>query len=291
MSLHIVSTDTLTKMIHDRFIEEVSAGKGLIKKISLFEISLPSIVAFLAFALILIVFKIEFYYSTLPTALVVVFLLIRKSRENPLRSLEWTNPNLRERLRTAYDNRNKDNFIVRDLMRDMSKELLNMNTDRLLNFQRTTVYISITVALVFILLVLTFTGFEGISPLLGGPSSSAGGGGGGSSTDSSGGGGGGSDDSSSQETSPESGAGGGEATNIYSDRSIARIEGEELELELHPEYGGENEIGGEETRGQEEVNEIRNTFVQSTAAESYTENIPTRLEEIVRNYFQRLTEE
>ena len=279
-------------MIHDKFIEEVSEGRGLVKKIYLFEIMLPSAIAFLVFAILFIFFKTEFYYSAIPTAFVVAFLVFRKFRENPLRALERANPNLRERLRTAYDNRREDNFIVRDLMRDMSRELLNINTERLLNFQRTTVYISIIIVLIFILLLLTFMNFEGLGPILGEPSASSGGGaggGGGVGTDSSGGGGRG--ESSSEETSPQSGAGGGEATDIYSDRSVARIEGEELELELHPEYGGENEIGEEETGGQGAVNEVRETFVQSTAAESYTENIPTRLEEIVRNYFQKLTEE
>jgi len=267
-------------MIHDRFIEEVSKGRGLVKKISLFDITLPSVVAFLAFALILIVFKIEFYYSVIPTAFVIAFFAFRKHKENPLRALERTNPNLRERLRTAYDNRSKDNFIVRDLMRDMSKELLNINTDRLLNFQKTTVYVSIIIVLVFILLALTFLDFQGVDNLGDSPSGSGGGSGGGTSTD-----------ISNQQTSPDSSAGVRASTDIYGDRSVATIEGEELELELHPEYGGENEIGEEETMGEGEVNNVRSTFVQSTAAESYTENIPTRLEEIVRTYFQRLTEE
>ncbi|MBN2518853.1 MAG: hypothetical protein JXB14_08435 [Candidatus Altiarchaeota archaeon] len=279
-------------MIQDRFIEQVSQGVGLVKKLRLFELFLPLTVVFLLFSLILILFGEEFYYAAIPTAFVAVALTLKKIKGSPIRSLEGANPKLRERLRTAYDNRQSDNFIVRDLMRDVSEDLLNMDTDRLLNLQRATLYISLIIILIFLLLAMVFVGFEGI-PGLGGSSSNYGGSGGagGGGSDSSGGGGGGSGGDAEKETSPEMGAGMGGPKNIYSDVSMATIEGEELELELHPEYGGENRIGSEKPKGQEALGEVRSTFVQSTAAESYTENIPTRVEEIVRNYFQKLTEE
>lgn len=277
-------------MLKEKLEEQISDLLRSLWDISIFYYALLFVLLLLASSIALITFKIPYIYAFIPAGIATVFVYLRQRGADHIRDLERGNTSLRERLRTAYDNRFRDNVIVNDLMRGVIGDLKEVNTDTFLNLRRTTIYVVASIVLVFLLLLLQFTGFGGFDlPFIG--DSTKGGLGGGGQSPGGGSGGGGSGGSGEDQSSPENSVGQSQAGEIYSDRSIAQIEGEEMQLELFPEYGGETEIGEEGAQNQEAINEIQNRYVQSTAAQSYSENIPTQLEEIVRKYFEKLTEQ
>ena len=251
---------------------------------SAFFVMLIFLIAFLVFSVIGIDFQWAFAVALVGFA---VILIKNKSRLSALRTLESGNPKLREKLRTAHDNKGTDNVIVASLVEDVSKDLKAFDNSAFFDVKKTSTYIFLSILLVFLLLSMMFVGFEGldISIILGSSSSSGGGtGGGGSGAGGSGSGGAGED------TDPQGGLGSASA-DIYGAPSIAIIEGQEIEMEIHPEYGGESGLNEEESTSSEAVEGIRNSFVYGSAAESYSENIPVQLEEVVRAYFEKVTAE
>jgi hypothetical protein len=248
-----------------------------------FFVMLIFLIALLVFSLIGVDFQWSFAVALLGF---VIILLKNKSPLSALKTLEEGNPGLREKLRTANDNKGKSNVIVDSLVEDVRKDLKSFDNSAFFDVKKTSSYIFLSIILVFLLLSMMFVGFEGmdISIMLGSSSSSDGAsGGGGSGAGGSGSGGAGED------TDPQGGLGSASA-DIYGAPSIAIIEGQEISMEIHPEYGGESGVGGESTSS-EAVNVIRSSFVYGSAAESYSENIPVQLEEVVRSYFEKVTAE
>ena len=274
----------------DGFEERIHANLIKMRKISLFRYALIFITSLLVAFLILFILGVWVYLAFIPACLIVVVLyLLGRRYLNPIKEMERGNPVLEERLRTAYDNREKDNIITRGLVREVSYDLNDVSGDAFINMKRVNTYVAVSIIVVFILLFLLFAGFGGLG--LGGLFGAGGGGRGGTQGEGSGtgGGGGGMADVGDMESSQETSIGQGPPENIYGDQSIAQIEGQDMELEMHPEYG---EYGDFDMRGDEGgADEIRKGFVQATAAESYTENIPVELESVVRKYFERLAEE
>lgn len=274
---------------------ELRVGKAasLLLDISLFEYALVFITAFLASLLLLAVFGISIFHSFVPAAAAVVMAYIArraKDKTSTLEKIERGNPLLKDSLRAAYDNRKNDNLIVRELVRDVSYNLEDLQTDSYLSLRRTNFYVITSIILVFLILGLMFIGFEGL-----GLTGFFGGGGGGSgssesNSQGSGSGGGGTEGSGDTKDSQDTSIGQGGPQDIYGDVSIARIEGNDMDIEIHPEYGEGNEIADSDDSGGRAA-EIQEGFIQATAAESYVENIPAELEGAVRRYFEKLVEE
>ncbi len=260
-------------------------------KINLFRYTVMFITLLLLNSLLLFLAGIWIYASLFPALIIVMIIyLLEKRHVDPLIKMEEGNPALEERLRAAYDNRGRDNVIVHSLIREVNCELNDLDEEAFINMRRVSTYVGVSVVVVFILLSLLFTGFKGFS--LGALLGSGGGGGGDGMTGEGSGtgqGGGGLSGQGETQSSEETSIGQGPPKDIYGEPSIARIEGQDLELEMHPEYGeyGDFDMDGSTDR----VEEIRSGFIQGTATESYTENIPMELESMVRKYFEKLTEE
>jgi hypothetical protein len=273
------------------FERKLNEVLGLIWDIKIFDYAVVFIMCLLISVLVLFVLGISIYYSFIPSAVIVAGIYIVKGRnEDHIQIMEGGNPALKERLETAYDNRKReDNFIVRELMREVTADLNNIHSDAFLDIKRVNSYVAVSVIVVFILLSLLFLGFEGVG-LPGLFGSFGGGDGGNSGTGSgSGGGGGGAEDAGDVETAQDKSIGKGPPQDIYADRSIAKIEGQELEMEIHPEYG-EQEGVDQTASSRGKAEDIAEGFVQATAAESYDEDIPVELESVVRKYFEKLAE-
>ena len=271
------------------FESRISDAIGGIWDIYLFEYILTLITAFLVLSVAFFIFGIEFYYAVVPTLILAVVLYVRgKNAYEALKEVEKGNPELEDKLLAAYDNKDKDNFIVRELVRDVSYDLDYVNNEAFVNVKKINTYVMVCIISVFLLLFLLFSDFEGLGfdGLLGG-----GGGSGGTQGDGSGSGsgGGGTGEEGDVESSQDLQSNPGPSQDIYGDSSTAKIDGQDTELEIHPEYGENGDFDSEESEGGDRVNEIREGFTQATAAETYTENIPVEMEEVVRSYFEKIT--
>jgi len=274
--------------------EKLSGPLTALWDITLFSYALMAITVFLVFVLILMIFGIPVYYAFAPAlGLVVVAYLRFRGRYDPVREIEKGNIGLKERLSAAYDNREKGNVIVRDLVREVSYYLDNINTSAFLDRERTNTYVIVSIIIVFILLSLMFMGLEGFGGggLFGGGGGTGGSGSGASGSGGGGGGSGGQGAAGESPASQEMQIGAGSNQDIFGDSSIAQIEGQDLELEIHPEYGETQEFDFEEPQGGNAGQGMAEGYIQATAAESYTENIPVALESAVRNYFEQLAED
>lgn len=259
--------------------------------ITIFNYALLFITSFLASVLVFIVLKIWPYFAFAPATGAVILVYARKERHKRVMDIiERGNPALKERLKTAYDNRDKDNLIVRELTREVNYDLENVDSGVFVSLKRTNTYVGVSVVIVFLLLFLLFSGFEGIglSGLFGG---GGGGGGGGSSSSSSSSGGSGADQGEEDTSSQDISTGTAQTKDIYGDSSMAKIEGTDVELEIHPEYGEQGTIDAGQGENQDGAEEIRSGFVQATAADPYSDDIPVELENVVRKYFEKLSED
>jgi len=277
-------------MKSEKFEDRIHNTLDMVWDISLFNYALLFITAFLVSALILIFFGFDYVLAFVPATIIVIFEYVHGKRGfKPIRTIEKGNPRLRERLSAAYDNKDKDNFIVRELVREVGYDLNNINTEKFVDLKRTNFQIIVSIIAVFLLLFLLLSDFEGLGlPDIMGFS---GGGTGDSTSDTTGGTGGGSGNAGDVETGQTLTAGIGTPQSIYGDSSMARIEGEDMELEIHPGYGEGGDFDSEKDEDQEKVEEIKDTYAKATAAESYTENIPVELEGVVRRYFEKLAED
>lgn len=275
------------------FEERLHHNLDTIWDIALFNYALLFITSFLVFGVVSVLLGFLVYYGAIPAVILVSTIFLRRRRvENHIRTVEKGNPILEERLSAAYDNIENDNFIVRGLVREVCSDLNKVKTDSFLNMSKIKRYVGISIICVFILLFLLLSGYEGLG--LGGflGSGSGGDGGGNQGTGSgSGAGGGGMGEEGDSPTTQQTSIGQGPPQDIYGDSSIAQIEGDELELEMHPEYGegGDFDFEDDERRGN--IENIVNGFTQATVAETYSENIPVEMENVVRNYFEKLAEE
>jgi len=276
----------------DIITEKLQAPLRALWDISLFGYALLFIFAFLASVLFCLLFGVGIHFAFLPPVVAIVALYIKDSRSaDALKAVEKGNRALRERLSAAYDNRDKENLVVKELVREVAYDLDDVRTDAFMDRGRTNAFIIGSIIIVFILISLLFAGFEGFGgPGLFGGSGGTGSGGSEGQGTGGGSGGGGANEAGEEESSQETTIGAGPRQDIYGDASIAQIEGQDLELEIHPEYGETSEFDNEVPEGGEAVQNIRAGFVQATAAESYTENIPVELEDSVREYFERLAE-
>lgn len=257
--------------------------------ISLFNYSLLFITVFLVFVLVFALLDVWIYLSLLPAgATVLASYLLKRRGERPLQTLEMGNPALRDRLSAAYDNKGKGNIVVKELIRDTSYYLDDLRTDAFFDVRKTEAYIAVSIIVVFILLSLMFfgPGGFGLPGLFGGDGSSGSEGTSSGNSENSGSIEGSSDIPQTEDVT----LGTGPPQDIYGTPSIAKIEGKDMDLEMHPEYGEEGGVGSNLDTGQS-ASQVASGTVQSTAAEAYRETIPVELEGAIRQYFEKLAEE
>src|SRR3989337_1886027 len=103
------------------FINKLKEIKGAILRLRIFETLLDALLIFLFFGLIFLPLGIRVAYAFIPS---FTYLLFRASRSaNTLKLIEEKYPNFRERLDTAYDNREKKGIVVKDLSDRISGEM------------------------------------------------------------------------------------------------------------------------------------------------------------------------
>jgi hypothetical protein len=204
----------------------------------------------------------------------------RKEKKDAIKLIEENFPALRERLRTAYDNRDKENIIVKDLLGGVIIDLKPIKPSSLLN--RRLVIIGIGAML------LTGSGstyiavtdyHTDITPtVLGGviedlPFS-------------------GSDsDLVSVEENGGTSADKQDNNELFGEPAVIVVEGKEVDLKIPPG-------AGQGFTSQEDANQTNESFVQSDmynpeaiASQSYYENLPEGYRSVIQSYFEQLAEE
>jgi hypothetical protein len=302
----------------DPINSRVTDARFEIVKIRTFSVILEAVILFtlcaVAFSLtgvnITLGFMPAFAYFMLKFAVIV------RDRRT-ISSIVLKYPALDERLQTAYDNRKESNVLVERLILDVSKRLDDLHSSAFMSGKGVFVRVFVIVILMFALLSIHLVEIQQaglhfrtdmektINDLTNGGEDVTGSGhmssgndkeynqsqyGNKKETEKVGGGPGGKAPGFSE--GPLGGQGGGtgenDNPNLYGAPTSARIEGQNVKMEVHPEYGGEVDI--EDTRKPSDTRPFSGVDTVDTAASDRSQD-PVEYEEVIRNYFQKLSDE
>ena len=296
-------------------IDKVKEARILFIGLRAYKLLLDFIMGFLLTAVFLQILGVTLFVALVPAAFYFVIQLIRELRRTDIVShLESRYGNLRERLSTAYENRGRSNIIIDDLMRDVSTRLEDVESSSFVESKALTIRTIATIFLAFLLFTVTVMDFRGfllglindntdlsntinnakegytneLQALMGerwegsnwttedekeklGAQS------------------GGQRPGYGQGPVPGSGLGVGSETSsdIYGKASVASIEGQNLDFQLHPEYGGSIEV--QESTGKIKASDLTITNVESADTCDDCAVGPEH-EDIVRRYFEKISE-
>lgn len=205
----------------------------------------------------------------------------RAKRKDAISLIEEKYPVLKERMRTAYDNRDTDNIIVRDLIGGVIIDSKPVKPSVFLNRKKLAKDILITVFAVALLAYVAHTGYQApFGPL---------------------------DMSEVIDTIPfpgsgsdlvsvdENGGTSGDQQNndgLFGEPAVIIVEGKEVDLKIPP---GAGQGFTSQEDGEQRDNE---SFIQSDiynpeaiASQAYYENLPEGYRSVIQSYFEQLAEE
>jgi hypothetical protein len=204
----------------------------------------------------------------------------RADKKDAISFIEEKYPVLRERMRTAYDNRDTDNIIVRDLIGGVIIDSKPVKSSVFLNRKKLAKDLLLTVFAVTLLAYVAQTGYQTtISPTdfsevietISFPGS----------------------DSDLVSVEENGGTSGDPQNNeeLFGEPAVIVIEGTEVDLKIPPG-------AGQGFTSQEEGEQNNKSFVQSgiygsdpTASQAYYENLPEGYRSVIQSYFEQLAEE
>lgn len=201
-------------------------------------------------------------------------------KKDAISFIEEKYPVLKERMRTAYDNRNTDNIIVRDLIGGVIIDSRPVNSSVFLNRKKLAKDVLVTVFAVVVLAYVAQTGYQTtFSPT---------------------------DFSEVIENLPFSGSNsdivsveenGGTSSDpqdnseLFGEPAVIVVEGKDVDLKIPPG-------AGQGFTSQEEGEQNNESFIQSDiynpeaiASQTYYENLPEGYRSVIQSYFEQLAEE
>lgn len=205
---------------------------------------------------------------------------LRAEKKDAISFIEEKYPVLKERMRTAYDNRNTDNIIVRDLIGGVIIDSRPVNSSVFLNRKKLAKDVLVTVFAVVVLAYVAQTGYQTtFSPT---------------------------DFSEVIENLPFSGSNsdivsveenGGTSSDpqdnseLFGEPAVIVVEGKDVDLKIPPG-------AGQGFTSQEEGEQNNESFIQSDiynpeaiASQTYYENLPEGYRSVIQSYFEQLAEE
>ena len=205
---------------------------------------------------------------------------LRAEKKDAISFIEEKYPVLKERMRTAYDNRNTDNIIVRDLIGGVIIDSRPVNSSVFLNRKKLAKDVLVTVFAVVVLAYVAQTGYQTtFSPT---------------------------DFSEVIENLPFAGSNsdlvsveenGGTSSDpqdnseLFGEPAVIVVEGKDVDLKIPPG-------AGQGFTSQEEGEQNNESFIQSDiynpeaiASQTYYENLPEGYRSVIQSYFEQLAEE
>ncbi|WP_410507330.1 hypothetical protein RSJ42_10935 [Methanosarcina hadiensis] len=219
---------------------------------------------------------IDFVLSVILTAI----RYFRAEKKDAITLMEEKYPVLKERMRTAYDNRDTDNIIVRDLIGGVIIDSKPVESSVFLNRKKLAKNALLTVFAVVVLAYVAQTGYQTtISPTdLNGiiedlPFSGS--------------------DSDIVSVEENGGTSSDPQNNseLFGEPAVIVVEGRDVDLKIPPG-------AGQGFTSQEEGEQSNDSFIQSDmynpeaiASQSYYENLPEGYRSVIQSYFEQLAEE
>ncbi len=297
--------------MNDNLMARFRELNGLSKKMRVLDILINSTIIFLTGTVIMQFLAIPIFYAILPVFAYIVFSIRDINRCCiTIDKISEKYPEIEEQIKTAYDNKDGGDIIVRGLIRDVSRDMDNFRYSSFFETGRMTIRILAVIFLAFVLLSINFINFPDTNSILyrnwnflvnmGDLNLAVG------DKDSRGGDqwqignytapkekeklgseSGGKQPGVSQGPEPGRGGGVGEEPNreIYGAPSSAKIEGNDIKMEMHPEFGGEIRI--RDTSQGTNPDEFSISSIESAKT---PEQEPVEYHEIIKRYFEKLVE-
>jgi hypothetical protein len=205
----------------------------------------------------------------------------RKEKKDAIKIIEENFPKLKERLRTAYDNRNTENIIVKDLIGGVIIDLKPIEPLALLNTKLVTIGIGVMLLAglgsTYIALTDYHTGITpkdipqviGKIPFVSGP------------------------DANLYSVKENGGTSNNESNNkdVFGKPAVIVVEGKEVDLTIPPG-------SGQGFTSQEEGKQTNDSFIKSNlvnpdvvASGTYNENLPEGYRNVIQSYFEEIAKE
>jgi len=231
----------------------------------------------------------EIVFEVLGMALLAFFLSLaltairhyRTGKKDAISLVEEKYPLLKERLRTAYDNRELDNIIVRDLIGSVILDAKSVKSSAFLNRKKLAKNFFMVVCAVAVLIYVAETGFQsGIGPTdLDGviediPFISG---------------------SDSDLFSLEDGGGTSDekdpGEDLFGEPAVIVVEGTEVDLKIPPGAGQGFTVQEEGEEPDKEFAPSAAYDPEAIASQAYYDNLPEGYRSIIQSYFEELAEE
>lgn len=238
----------------------------------LFDSIIGSVLVFLAVFLVLSVFNFNSLGALVPSAMYFVIRMYIGFSKDKARIVESRYPELNEKLRTAEDNINLENPIVDELQAEITRDMKHVRLSSFLNTKKVSNKILLSIILCFIIISFSVFGInisllapviENIPNLFGGNRSLG-------------------------QLSPI-GAELNVSDEIYGENSVAKLGNYLIDIKIKP---ATFEVSVKET-GKAERKDFYESFPSEVFVEkttAYEESVPKEQQELVKNYFKRLSE-
>ncbi len=244
---------------------------------------LDGILLFLLLYLVLALFDLYPLFAIIPAVFYTLFIVWKESGINALKLVEKRYPALHEKLRTAADYADVDDVMVNELHGEVLQDIRNVASSTFLNRQK--ILLKVFCCIIISFLILSITHFDisavkyrqqlenKINKLANQISLR--------------------DNENALRFSNTSavggGVGGGVGRSIFGQKHLATLGDEALEVELKPSTL-EFKVGKVKDAEKKEFEEAFPTDVFLSGSASYEENIPKDQQEIVKNYFRKVSE-
>lgn len=232
--------------------------KSEIKKIIFLDSFLNSAIIFLIFYAILELINVSGFFAVIPFVMGFIYFYQNRLKKTSLAEVEKRNPNVREMLRTAADNINQEGVVIRELNKDVLKEMKKVATSTFFTqkilFAKIISISALSLITLFILssnlhLVDANNLIKGLGYV------------------------------------PEKVFGSDE--NLYGDESVAELGKEKVTFELNP-LSYELNLDNIRPPEKKEFESQYPEEITATAERSFEENIPREQQELVKRYFERI---
>lgn len=241
-----------------KIIEMLHELRNELIKIVFLDTFLDSVIVFLGFYLFFILINLRPIIALVPGVIAFFLFMRKKIQKVQLKTVEDKNPQIREMLRTAADNVDKDNIMIRMLDEEVMEKMRSVATSSFMDMKKLFYkFLSICVTFSLILYIAStnlqlMNAAEMISNL-GMPGKLI-------SLDDKG---------------------------LYGDEQIVSLSEEAVELELNPLSFELNLDKVEEAEKKEFKGEFPEE-ITATPEKAFEENIPKEEQEIVKNYFEKI---